>query len=98
MSEFLGLNNAFGFGMSNSRYNPAASTPVVSPIQEAWEIVMHYDKVADPRRLNELFITFGIIGPESLHNRNPNEIQAIAMTLKSIPRRRFLQLFGLPGF
>jgi len=77
---------------------PGAFNAPLGPAQEAWEIITHFDKVIDPRRLNELLMSMGIMSAEGLVRRHPGEVQAIAQTLKPVPRRRFLQLFGLPNF
>ena len=60
---------------------------------EAWMILLDREKVNDPEKLNELIITLGLNSGNDLMMLQQNEIADIAITLKSIPQRRFLQLF-----
>ena len=60
---------------------------------EAWTMLQDADKVADDARLTELIEIHGLQSGADLALLQQPEIADLALTLKSVPQRRFLQLF-----
>ncbi len=64
-------------------------------VEEAWAILTHMDKVAASTSLTELLSDLGVCDSKDLAFCQPLELQALANTLKKVPRRRFCQLLNV---
>ena len=70
---------------------PAPAPAVVNPAAEAWAILHEPAHCIDPPRLQELILSFGVTSGADLMMLQSHEVDEIALTLKTIPQRKFLQ-------
>jgi hypothetical protein len=65
--------------------------------KEAWQIVNNPEKVSDPTFILNTLSALGICDENDLLYCEEKELKEISATIKKVPRRRFLQIFGLVG-
>ena len=98
-------NSVSTYASASFNANAALPVPATRPVQsrrispalsaEAWDIISFPEKVVQTKELAELLGDLGVHEGKDLFFCELSELKSIANTLKKVPQRRFLQIFGL---